>query len=236
MDKFSDAKIVDSWHKNAVPWTVAVRSGQIESRKLITDRQVIETILSYSPKSVLDLGCGEGWLTRELSSRGIQTIGVDAIPDLIERAKTAGIADFRSLSYEQIAAGKLAISVDAIVCNFSLFGKESVEQLFKILPSLLNPDGAFIVQTLHPIMACGDLPYQDGWREGSWNGFHADFTDPAPWYFRTLENWTTLFIESGFNLIKIAEPIHPTTQQPASIVFIAKEMRSEGEKIYLKKN
>jgi 2-polyprenyl-3-methyl-5-hydroxy-6-metoxy-1,4-benzoquinol methylase len=221
MDKFSDAKIVDSWHKNALPWTTAVRESQIESRKLITDRQVIEAILSRSPKSVLDLGCGEGWLTRELSARGIRSIGVDAIPALIEIAKSTGTEDFRSLSYEQIAAGKLDVSVDAIVCNFSLFGKESVEQLFRILPSLLNPDGVFIVQTLHPIMACGNLPYQDGWREGSWHGFNSDFTDPAPWYFRTLANWIDLFIESGLNVIKICEPIHPITQQPASIVFIA---------------
>jgi 2-polyprenyl-3-methyl-5-hydroxy-6-metoxy-1,4-benzoquinol methylase len=221
MDKFSDAKIVDSWHKNALPWTTAVRESQIESRKLITDRQVIEAILSRSPKSVLDLGCGEGWLTRELSARGIQSIGVDAIPALIESAKRNGTEDFRSLSYEQIAEGKLDISVDAIVCNFSLFGKESVEQLVRVIPSLLNSDGVFIVQTLHSMMACGELPYRDGWREGSWHGFNSDFTDPAPWYFRTLANWIDLFIESGLNLIKISEPIHPISQQPASILFIA---------------
>ncbi len=117
MDKFNDAKIVDSWHKNAVPWTTAVRSSQIESRKLITDRSIIEAILTHSPKSVLDLGCGEGWLTRELSARGIRSIGVDAIPALIESAKRIGSEDFRSLSYEQLAAGELDISVDAIVCN-----------------------------------------------------------------------------------------------------------------------
>jgi 2-polyprenyl-3-methyl-5-hydroxy-6-metoxy-1,4-benzoquinol methylase len=221
MDKFSDAKIVDSWHKNAVPWTTAVRESQIESRKLITDRSIIEAILSSSPKSVLDLGCGEGWLTRELSDRGIRSIGVDAIPALIESAKRIGSEDFRSLSYEQIAAGKLDLSVDAIACNFSLFGKESVEQLVRVISSLLNPDGVFIVQTLHPMMACGELPYQDGWREGSWHGFNSDFTDPAPWYFRTLANWIDLFIESGLNLIKISEPIHPISQQPASILFIA---------------
>jgi 2-polyprenyl-3-methyl-5-hydroxy-6-metoxy-1,4-benzoquinol methylase len=221
MDKFSDTKIVDSWCKNAVPWTTAVRESQIESRKLITDRSIIETILSSSPKSLLDLGCGEGWLTRELAARGIRSIGVDAIPALIESAKKNGTEDFRSLSYEQIAAGKLDISVDAIVCNFSLFGKESVEQLVRVIPSLLNPDGVFIVQTLHPMMACGDLPYRDGWREGSWYGFNSDFTDPAPWYFRTLENWIDLFIKSGLNIIKVCEPIHPISQQPASIVFIS---------------
>jgi 2-polyprenyl-3-methyl-5-hydroxy-6-metoxy-1,4-benzoquinol methylase len=228
MDKFSDAKIVDSWHKNALPWTTAVRESQIESRKLITDRSIIEAILSRSPKSVLDLGCGEGWLTRELSARDIQSIGVDVIPALIESAKSIGSEDFRLLSYEQIAAGKLDLSVDAIACNFSLFGKESVEQLVRVIPSLLNPDGVFIVQTLHPIVVCGDLPYRDGWREGSWHGFSSDFTDPAPWYFRTLENWIDLFIKSRLNVIKVREPIHPISQQPASIVFITQPQAIES--------
>jgi 2-polyprenyl-3-methyl-5-hydroxy-6-metoxy-1,4-benzoquinol methylase len=222
IDRFSDVKIVDSWYKNALPWIKAVRSGEIESRKLITDRAIIDAIIDRSPTSVLDLGCGEGWLTRELSSRGIHCIGVDAIPTLIDRAKRAGLEDYRSISYAEIAAGKLDISVDAIACNFSLFGKESVEQLFKIIPSLLNQNGVFIVQTLHPVAACGDLSYRDGWREGSWSGFSSEFTDPAPWYFRSKESWVELFIASGLHLVEIREPIHPKTQQLASIVFISK--------------
>ena len=36
-DPFSDAKIVESWGKNATSWTVAVREGQIESRRQVTD-------------------------------------------------------------------------------------------------------------------------------------------------------------------------------------------------------
>jgi 2-polyprenyl-3-methyl-5-hydroxy-6-metoxy-1,4-benzoquinol methylase len=94
MNKFSDAKIVDSWYKNAAPWTIAVRERQIESRKLVTDKSIIETILSHNPKSVLDLGCGEGWLIRELSAIGIHAIGVDAISTLIDGAKRAGSEDF----------------------------------------------------------------------------------------------------------------------------------------------
>jgi len=77
------------------------------------------------------------------------------------------------------------------------------------------------VQTLHPVIACGDLPYKDGWRAGSWAGFSDDFTDPAPWYFRTLETWVALIASSGLKLTQIREPIHPKTDKPASILFIA---------------
>lgn len=74
IDPLSDAKIVDSWH-NAAPWTAAVREGRIESRSLITNRAIIETVLRRSPATVLDIGCGEGWLVRELAGHGIRAGG-----------------------------------------------------------------------------------------------------------------------------------------------------------------
>ncbi|MCW8934571.1 MAG: methyltransferase domain-containing protein [Gammaproteobacteria bacterium] len=217
---YSDAKIVESWGINALPWTTAVREGQIESRKQITDQAIIETILNRLPRSVLDIGCGEGWLVRELATRNIDVTGTDVVQKLIKEARRAGGGDFRLLSYEEVAAGKLKVSVDAVACNFALLGKESVEGIFEAVPSLLNPHGTFVVQTLHPVMTCGDLPYRDGWREGSWAGFSSEFSHPAPWFFRTLESWIKLFVDNGFKLCEVREPIHPKTLKPASIIFI----------------
>jgi len=215
----SDEKIVEAWGKNAEAWTAAVREGRIDSRIQVTDRAIVDAILDCSPRSVIDLGCGEGWLARELARHGIEAKGVDAIDQFIEAARQAGGGDFRVLAYEQIIAGELVASVDAIVCNFSLLGKESVEGIFRVAPSLLNPHGSLIVQTLHPLEACGELPYQDGWREGSWAGFSTDFSNPAPWYFRTMECWTRMFADNGFRLAEIREPVHPESQRPASVIF-----------------
>ena len=219
-EPFSDAKIVESWGINALPWTAAVRGGQIESRKQITDQAIIDAVISRLPRSVLDMGCGEGWLVRELAARKMHVVGTDVVQKLVEEARRAGGGDFRLLSYEEIAAGKLKVSVDVVVCNFALLGKESVEGVFGAVPSLLNSHGTFVVQTLHPLIACGDLPYRDGWREGSWAGFSTDFSNPAPWYFRTLESWVKLFVDSGFRLREVREPLHPKTQKPASIIFV----------------
>jgi len=221
LDPLSDAKIVDSWGRNAAPWTTAVRGQQIESRRLVTDRAIVEAALARSPRSVLDIGCGEGWLARALAASGIEVIGIDAISALIEQARQAGGGDFRVMSYEDVAAGELKLSVDAAVCNFALLGNESVAGLFGVARSLLKPHGMFLVQTLHPVIACGDHPYQDGWRAGSWAGFSADFNDAAPWYFRTMESWIRLFQEHGLRLLEIREPLHPQTQKPASVIFMA---------------
>ena len=70
------------------------------------------------------------------------------------------------------------------------------------------------------------LPYEDGWRHGSWAGFSDDFSDPAPWYFRTVESWKKLLVEAGFRLLEMREPIHPGTGKPASVIFIAEKQPS----------
>jgi SAM-dependent methyltransferase len=213
-----DERIVASWGKNSAPWTAAVRGGEIASRTLVTNRAIVDAVRSRSPRSGIDIGCGEGWLVRALI--GVEMIGVDVVPSLIDTAREAGGGDFRVLSYEQIAAGALQASVDVAVCNFSLIGKESVDALFRAAPSLLKPAGTLIVQTLHPVAACGEAAYQDGWREGSWAGFSADFTDPPPWYFRTQGTWVRLFADNGFRLVELREPIHPQTGKPASVILI----------------
>jgi 2-polyprenyl-3-methyl-5-hydroxy-6-metoxy-1,4-benzoquinol methylase len=221
IDPLSDAKIVDSWHKNAAPWTDAVRESQIESRKLVTNQAIIDTIVGRSPRTALDIGCGEGWLARALNERGIRTIGVDVVPELIERANRAGGCDFRVASYEDIAAGALELAVDVAVANFAMIGKESVDGLVASAPRLLVPGGALVIQTLHPVVGTGDSPYRDGWREGSWTGFSSAFSDPAPWYFRTTQTWVELIVRSGLRLVELREPVHPISGKPASMIFVA---------------
>lgn len=220
-DPLSDAHVTASWHLNAVPWTTAVREAQIESRRQVTDQAIVAAVTDCAPRSVLDIGCGEGWLARALAARGIPVTGIDVVPALIDAARRAGGGDFHVMSYEDIAAGRLQASADLVVCNFCLIGKESVDGLFAAIPQLLNAGGHFLVQTLHPLIACGDQPYRDGWREGSWQGFDPAFSDPPPWYFRTLESWIALFAAAGLRLREVREPLHPLTQNPASVIFIA---------------
>ena len=220
MKKFSDQKIIDSWSKNAHPWMTAVHEGEIKSRLLITNKAIINTVLARNPKTVLDVGCGEGWIIRELNKAGIKSLGIDVVPELIEYANKQGNGRFKTLSYQELSSEVIKEKFDLIVCNFSLLGYESVNHVFKQAPSLLNNGGSMIIQTIHPVTECGDEDYKDGWREGSWKGFNRQFSDPAPWYFRTLETWKVLFLKNGFEVIDMIEPINPETNTPASIVFV----------------
>jgi 2-polyprenyl-3-methyl-5-hydroxy-6-metoxy-1,4-benzoquinol methylase len=214
--------ILQSWHANAAPWASAIKTEAIESRKLVTNKAIADAILQYHPKTLLDVGCGEGWLCRAMQLHGIKTTGIDAIPALISSAKEQSDGTFEVVSYQDIAAGKFnpPALFDAMVFNFSLFGNELVAAMLNKLHTFLTAHGKLFIQTLHPHTASADQPYIEGWREGNWNGFSEEFTNPAPWYFRTIESWVNLLTTSGFNLLQLQEPVNERTGKPASIIFI----------------
>lgn len=216
----NDVEIIERWRANSEPWTRAVREGRIGSRLLATDAAVVEGVLARKPATVLDIGCGEGWLARALAVHGIDVLGVDAVADLVEKARRAGGGRFEAISHESLADGVLDERFDVCVCNFSLLGEASVERLLAKMPDLLAAGGALIVQTLHPPTANAAQPYRDGWRKGSWCGIDVEFQAPAPWYFRSIESWVRLFVDSGLRIESLREPLHPGTAAPLSLILV----------------
>ena len=218
MPDHSDKKIIDSWNKNAKPWTDAVRNGEISSRVDVTNDAVIQAILDQRTTKVIDIGCGEGWLVRTLVEKGIDGLGIDVVPELIGKAEVEGIGQYRVLSYEDLSFKTLGERFETAVCNFSLIGKESVEHVFRQMPLILMPGGKLIIQTLNP--ANVEDNEMEGWRDGSWDGFSDRFTDPAPWYFRGIESWKALFFANGFESVEMREPHLPDSKVPASLILI----------------
>lgn len=214
-----DARIREAWRANAEAWTRAVRERHIGSRVRVTDAAVIEAVMAHAPRTAIDLGCGEGWLVCALAERGVDTLGVDAEPALIEAARAAGGGHFEALRYSDIVAGCLAQRADVVIANFALLGAEGVDEVLRAGAGLVEPSGALIVQTVHPWVACGDGLYVDGWREERWEGFGIAFNAPSPWYFRTLEGWLELFRRAGLTLQRMREPVDPQSGRPASIIF-----------------
>jgi 2-polyprenyl-3-methyl-5-hydroxy-6-metoxy-1,4-benzoquinol methylase len=220
-----EAKILESWQLNAENWIQTIENSEIESRQLVTNQAIIDAIgkqVAEKEMRIIDIGCGEGWLLKHLAGQGLKYLfGTDAIPELVETAKKGvPMANFAVCTYQEIAQGKLPFrGFDLVSCNFSLLGKEGTEDLIKFLPHLLNKNGKVLIQTLHPRMIKFEN-YVSGWMAGSWAGMKREFQMPYDWYFRTLEDWLLLFEEAKLKLIEMIAPIHPNTQQPASIIFI----------------
>jgi len=244
-------KILDSWHSNAAAWIELMQTNAIESRRLVTNRAVVDAVLLSNPRkpqTALDLGCGEGWLARALAERGVQTFGVDAVAELIASAQAHDAANARRYavrSYDDLIAHKRlfdaevlpAEAFEVVVINFALFAETETDALLAALPYYLAPNGRIVLQTLHPLVASEGTAYISGWREGSWSGLPGAFVKPYRWYFRTLERWLHSFTQAGLAVQRILEPLHPHSQRPASMLFVlANGLETGSASLPLSKN
>ncbi|NML40669.1 class I SAM-dependent methyltransferase [Chitinophaga sp. G-6-1-13] len=215
-------RIIASWHANADQWIATIDHGEIESRMLVTNEAIVRTVTSYPLVSVLDIGCGEGWLTRALHNKGLKAAGVDTVAALIDNAREKGGGSYAVASFQDIATGTYTVDkkFDAAVINFALLDQADTEALLKNIRRVVADNGLVFIQTLHPLVIAGQEPYISGWKEGSWNGMKRAFVQPYPWYFRTLEDWTRLFADAGLAVKQLGEPVHPETQAPVSLIFV----------------
>jgi 2-polyprenyl-3-methyl-5-hydroxy-6-metoxy-1,4-benzoquinol methylase len=214
-----------SWERNADAWTTAVREQAIPSRRVATDEAIVAScarVIDGRPDvRALDVGCGEGWLSRELVRLGALVTGIDASAPLIDVARASGGgADYACVSYEQLEsdASVVAGPFDLIVCNFALLD-DRVVPLLTALAKRLPASGVILVQTVHPWAAVGDGPYEDGWRRETWSAFGKAFPTPMPWYFRTTGSWLAAAREALLVVDRLEEPIHPDTKKPLSLLL-----------------
>lgn len=229
-----EEKIIQSWNENAGLWASAVRSNALESRHLVTNNAIVNTVMSCNGSRILDVGCGEGWLSHALITQGKDVTGFDVSSELIAHARTgsafqtdawfrnptqANTARFHIISYEQFAASPHVVGTDfdVVVCNFSLLG-DQIKEILKAMLDVTTPYGHLVIQTLHPYSSAGELRYEDGWREEHFNGLAGQWT-PMPWYFRTMTSWIRELTSAGWKLNALKEPLHPVTGRPASLIL-----------------
>lgn len=213
-------EIIESWNINAREWIAAMEQQTIESRT-ITNPAIFKTIAGLNPSKILDLGCGEGWLTHKLNTSGIEAFGIDGTGQLIAKAKERGDFYYQQ-SYEDIIAGVPIPNApyEAVVFNFCLYLKEGTQHTLEAVKKFLKGRKLIIVQTLHPQTFIGSgVQYQNQWLDDSWKGLKGNFTSPHKWYFRTLEGWAETFRHSGLTILDINEPTSADGRSPVSIIF-----------------
>ena len=109
---------------------------------------IIETLKSKLPENavVLDVGCGNGVISRSLGSYGFNVYGIDVSEKAIEKAKQLNNltnVKFDLLSAEQLVAeGK---KYNAVICSEVLEHLIEPEKLLNVLYQSLSDDGTLIV-------------------------------------------------------------------------------------------
>ncbi|AEM69295.1 Methyltransferase type 11 [Allomuricauda ruestringensis DSM 13258] len=213
-------EIISSWDKNAAEWIKVIQNDSIPSRKF-TNLAILETIKQLDGDKIVDIGCGEGWLTREMANLGWEATGLDATASLIEEARKNSNQPFEVFTFEDIIEGKNIPNTpfDAAVFNFCLYLKDGLKELLSNTLNQLSKDGVLLIQTLHPyFLIQNDLKFKSQWLSDSWKGLPGNFTDGHSWYARTMEDWLhelNQLENSNFNIREILND----EEKPISLII-----------------
>ena len=149
----------EAWNAGAHEWAERIRSG-MSGRVHAHDASLYE--LLPPPRGLtLDVGCGEGRLTRELTTRGYDVAGFDASEMLIEEARTADpsgryeVAQIDALPVADGAA-ELAVCVNVLPHIHDLAAAAAE------LARVLAPGGTLLIGTIHPIAHAGTHDEESG--------------------------------------------------------------------------
>ena len=203
---------------------------------------------------VCDLGCGDGYLSRILASRGALISGVDISRNLLRHAKehssqldiTYLLDDAQSMSQVSEA------SLDAVICNMVLMDIPDLSATMSSVRRVLVDGGKFVFSILHPCFFTpfnADSPSEEideGGNfkalrvtryglEGKWFSDGSGMCGRLGSHHRTLSTYLNTLSASGFQLVEISEPLDPVLDEKVkcreSIVptlLIAKSIAIQG--------
>ena len=183
-----------------------------------------DEIVPPAGRATLDVGCGEGRVTRDLAARGHRVTGLDASDSLIRAASEAHpdgayvVADAADLPFEDAA-------FDLVVAHNSLMDVDDMPGAAKEAARVLEPGGRLCVSVTHPFMDAGRFESQEPDArfvvEGSYVGkraFEGTFernglTITFRGWCYALEDYWRAFEDAGLLVERLREPTH-TLEDP----------------------
>jgi trans-aconitate methyltransferase len=158
---------------------------------------------------ILDLGCGDGALTKKVAALGCTVIGVDMSLAQIEAARKHGlqalVMDGQRMGFTQ--------SFDSVYTNAALHWMKQPEKVVTGVRDCLKPGGRFIGEF-------GGKGNVEKIRSALHAGLQRRGIDPLvidPWYYPSTEEYTRLLTSVGFTVGYI-ELIPRATKLPGDIL------------------
>jgi SAM-dependent methyltransferase len=164
---------------------------------------VLESLAAKPGEHILDLGCGDGQLTRRIAAKGASVVGVDASPDMIAAARALGIqaeqASAESLPFEKA-------TFDAVFSNAALHWVRDQDAMMAEVHRVLKPGGRFVAEMGgHGNIAAIRVALMAVLAR---HGF-ADREDNVN-YYPTPESYTRRLLRHGFKVERMALIPRPT--------------------------
>ena len=153
---------------------------------------VVDLLAPRPGERILDLGCGDGALTKRLAELGCDVVGVDSSAAQVAAARARGLDARRVDGYALAFDGEF----DAVFSNAALHWMKDAERVLAGVHRALRPGGRFVAE-------CGgsgcvetiDTALIDGLQRRGLDGLAA-----SPWYFPTTEDYGQKLTTAGFDV------------------------------------
>jgi SAM-dependent methyltransferase len=188
-------------------------------------RHWVPTLAAFLPEvlsgtRVLDLACGWGQLSRDLTARGASVTAVDLAVPLLERAREIEMRTRQGIRYLHGDACALdwwdGDPFDGVVCDMAVMDIDDLDAAIHTVRSVLRPTGWFRFALLHPCYpgearADGDAlpswPPDAGYaREGWWTTESTGVRGHVGAQHRKLSTYVNAVLRGGLEITAFDEP------------------------------
>lgn len=220
------------WSQKAALWNQHIGDDGDRNRRRHVDPVIWRMLGEVDGLDVLDAGCGTGYLSAKLVSKGARVHAIDYAPGMLDqaRARFARLAlDLEPVEDDCCRLSSVADdSIDRIVSNYVLQDLEDLDGAVRSFSRALRPGGQAVLVFGHPCFAtpAGVVRDERGatytWPfsyfaerrcEEAWRGRDAETEEPIDFpshftfYHRPLSTYWRAFQNHGFRVLDFDEPV-----------------------------
>lgn len=144
----------EHWERSAADWLRFARTPGHDRWYENLNRPAFLELLPPPSGWTLDLGCGEGRLTRELHGRGHRIVGLDASAPAVRAFREAA----REPPAVRADAARLPFpegTFELVVAFMSLINFDEIGAALREVVRVLVPGGRFCFAVVHPVVSAG---------------------------------------------------------------------------------
>jgi SAM-dependent methyltransferase len=235
---FTDADAEAAWNDGAEAWDTFVESGADYYRHEVHGPALLAACEPLRGRRVLDLGCGQGYFSRQLAGLGAHVTAVDVAGQLLALAEAREIRHPLGITYRKLSAATAADewppgSFELVTACMSLQDMADVEGALRAASAVLRPGGRVVFSVPHPATdtrfrewerdAAGrkrclksDHYFDSGPAVYRWNMPRLRYHWSTPCRRHTLGEWSVLVSKAGLTIVRLLEPRATAAQVEAN--------------------